>query len=91
MFRRQIADLSLADYGRTEIDLAEIFEQMGGTQTITDTFFSAAVGIIAGLWVGAATSFLLPVASFAAGCTAGAITERARGTLLSNRSLPPER
>jgi hypothetical protein len=52
---------------------------------------AAAVGIIAGLWVGAATSFLLPVASFAAGCTAGAITERARGTLLSNRSLPPER
>ncbi|HEX5696269.1 MAG TPA: ABC transporter permease, partial [Acidimicrobiia bacterium] len=27
--------------------LAEIFEQMGGTQTITDTFFAAAVGIIA--------------------------------------------
>lgn len=27
--------------------LAEIFEQMGGAQTITDTFFAAAVGIIA--------------------------------------------
>lgn len=27
--------------------LAEIFEQMGGTQTITDAFFAAAVGIIA--------------------------------------------
>jgi hypothetical protein len=43
---------------------------------------AASLAIIAGLWVGALTSFLLPVAGFAAGCTAGAITEYARGTLL---------
>jgi hypothetical protein len=45
---------------------------------------AAALGIVVGLWVGAVlASIFLPFAGFAAGCTAGAITERARSTLLS--------
>jgi len=38
---------SIAEMLAESPQLAEIFEQMGGTQTLTDTFFAAAVGIIA--------------------------------------------
>jgi hypothetical protein len=48
--------------------------------------FAAGLGILAALWVGAVASLFPPAAPFVAGCTAGAIIEWARFTLLHNRA-----
>jgi len=48
--------------------------------------FATGLAMIAGLWAGAAASLIPPAAPFVAGCTAGAIIEWARFTLLHNRA-----